>query len=954
MSEYPRGSEWRRWDLHIHTPLSYFSNQFPKTNGEIDWDRYLTRLEQSGIAVAGITDYFTIDGYKTLLDFKRQGRLQGITLLPNVEFRLDKFISARSDGASPRRLNYHVIFSESVAPQDIEDHFLHDLNFNYEDTPGEAGSRLSLKATNFTMSGERLLAQHARFSGMSALEVGAMTAVVDLKEITEKLASDPRFKGRYLLVLPAQDWDAIPWDGQDHLTRKLLLKGAHVVMASNPKTVSWCLGTPPYSGAPSNFAEEFGSLKPCVWGSDAHSLQSIGRPCTKRSEQAHQCSDEPGVCDLRHCWIKADPTFEGLRQILCEPADRVWIQAVDPTPAKSIFSLAEVHIAGVTANGELTITETTLPLNTSLVAVTGGKGTGKTALVDLLAHCFSDRQHTADRNSFVRRIALDAPTLEVELTFLGGNAFAKHLNDGVFFEDGAVAYIAQGELERYIDEHSDLNEYIHSLIFSSAAIKDTVISFEYESQVKAVQELQNDVTAKGAVIAELEGQTSPQQLADVERAGKEAKGELKDVTSRLAQVEALLTKEAIEANSKRQERVSLLKASRDTLVAARDLTASALRAIDSDLVRLAGTIQRLNETIAQMGLGTSLAVPEYPDRTRLVEVGQAIAAKLRTVVAEIEEDEKKISATTVELGQHRKLLAKKQELEGKIAQLRERYKTLQQAKERLVQERTARQAAFKGLLEGVIAQRSRYSDVIAAFGEAKEKILEDLDFAATVTCDAESLIQDLEALVDNRAVHVAGADRSASVCAPIVGLLERYARGDTALSDDIAREVERLRSELATKLKRAVGLVALDRVLYQSRLGVYPLAKYKGTALDRLSLGQKATVLIKIYLAEDDKPIIIDSHDDHLDNEYIMAELVGAIREAKQYRQVIIASNNGNVVMNSDAEQVIVAHRDSGTISYVSGALEDPEVREMALSVLEGGREAFQRRQAKYRIDVGR
>lgn len=129
-----------------------------------------------------------------------------------------------------------------------------------------------------------------------------------------------------------------------------------------------------------------------------------------------------------------------------------------------------------------------------------------------------------------------------------------------------------------------------------------------------------------------------------------------------------------------------------------------------------------------------------------------------------------------------------------------------------------------------------------------------------------------------------------------------------------------------------------------------PTARYKRTSLDRLSLGQKATVLIKIYLAEGEQPIVIDSHDDHLDNEFIMEELVGSIREARNFRQVIVASNNGNVVVNSDADQVVVAQRQNGEISYVSGGMEDPEIRNHVLRVLEGGYEAFRRRQQKYRI----
>jgi sulfur carrier protein ThiS len=82
-----------------------------------------------------------------------------------------------------------------------------------------------------------------------------------------------------------------------------------------------------------------------------------------------------------------------------------------------------------------------------------------------------------------------------------------------------------------------------------------------------------------------------------------------------------------------------------------------------------------------------------------------------------------------------------------------------------------------------------------------------------------------------------------------------------------------------------------------------------------------------------------------------MSELVEALREAKKHRQVIIVSNNGNVVVNSDAEQLIISSRDNnGIISYISGSLEYPPIRDRALAVLEGGYEAFNKRQQKYRI----
>jgi hypothetical protein len=256
---------------------------------------------------------------------------------------------------------------------------------------------------------------------------------------------------------------------------------------------------------------------------------------------------------------------------------------------------------------------------------------------------------------------------------------------------------------------------------------------------------------------------------------------------------------------------------------------------------------------------------------------------------------------------------------------------------------------FKKLLETIEDKKAQYSKLIGTFAGAKEEILADLDFHTHVAFDDRALLNLMEELLDNRQVEVLGSASAPSALSPVIDMFEALAAGNGEI-DAVVTETSRLANELRTKLKKAISSENFYRALYHSYLSVRPVVLYKQTHLDRLSLGQKATVLMKIYLAEGDNPIIIDSHDDHLDNEYIMEELVGALRHAKSYRQVIVASNNGNVVVNSDAEQVIVAQRISGVISYVSGSLEDPEIRAKAVKVLEGGPDAFRKRQEKYRM----
>ena len=306
---------------------------------------------------------------------------------------------------------------------------------------------------------------------------------------------------------------------------------------------------------------------------------------------------------------------------------------------------------------------------------------------------------------------------------------------------------------------------------------------------------------------------------------------------------------------------------------------------------------------------------------------------MRNVVHLIEAKEKSIKNLTDEMRQHAVLLEKRRAAEVERGKLMAQWNTLQAERATLKEKRENRSRLFRELLNSVVEQRHQYVMIIKKFSASKDAVLSDLDFEAELRFDRDKLLWAIEDLADNRRVQIVRADRTPAVCDRATEALQRVACGDEGDIDATVGEVDGLAERLKPNLKTARTGTVLDlyRVLYQSYLTVRPTARYKRTSLDRLSLGQKATVLIKIYLAEGDEPIIIDSHDDHLDNEFIMDELVGAIRQARNFRQVIVASNNGNVVVNSDADQVIVAHRREGEISYLSGAMEAPEIRTRAL-----------------------
>ena len=113
-------------------------------------------------------------------------------------------------------------------------------------------------------------------------------------------------------------------------------------------------------------------------------------------------------------------------------------------------------------------------------------------------------------------------------------------------------------------------------------------------------------------------------------------------------------------------------------------------------------------------------------------------------------------------------------------------------------------------------------------------------------------------------------------------------------------------------------------------------------------MGQKGIALLKLFLAEGDTPLVIDQPEENLDNKFIYEELVNAFREAKKKRQIILATNNANLVVNTDTDQIIVANFSDNLISYSMGSIENPGIREEIMPILEGGVEAFRKREMKY------
>jgi hypothetical protein len=484
-----RGSVWRKWDLHIHTPLAVFNNQFPQLQNGPDWERYLAAMEAvADVPVVGVTDYFSIEGYRKIKEFKDRGRLANIQLLlPNIEFRLDWMIPTSPDPKTEqvKKINAHVIFSDLVSPEDIEDHFLRQLTFAAVGDSQTTNEKCALTRHQLEQLGRRLKEQHSAFTDLPDYRVGCQNASVNFSDLKQVL-HDHRsvFEGKYLIVLAGEGTGLISWDGQGHQQRKTLIQGSDAIFSPNPNDRAWALGQ--RGSTPEAFVREFGSLKPCIHGSDAHDLASIAKPK-----------------EDRFCWIKADTTFEGLKQITFEPADRVFIDDQPPTLKHPYRVIESVQIT----EAPDWFSYSPIPLNEDIVAIIGGKGAGKSALAELIAFAggsefFRKTKARELQDTFLSKASKRSPSnmkpitgVQITLCWKDGTKDTAIVNEPLSHgqTEEKVKYLPQKFVEKVCapENHEDLVREIERVIFQRISRSDRLGASTFDdlrgTKTKAIQ-----------------------------------------------------------------------------------------------------------------------------------------------------------------------------------------------------------------------------------------------------------------------------------------------------------------------------------------------------------------------------------------------------------------------------------------------------------------------------------
>jgi hypothetical protein len=515
-----RGAIWRKWDLHVHTPDS-LTHPY-RGRGRDPWEAFFVGLESlpAQFKVIGINDYIFVDGYRKVLAAKHSGRLKNIDLfLPVIELRLNQFGGV---GGNLSKVNYHVIFSDEVSADTIESQFIAALANRFELSPEYAGLRKAWSALptrdSLTDLGNKIIESvpaEKRGQFKAPLVEGFNNLTFSLDTIQNALRNH-YFEGRYLTAIGKTEWADIRWNDQSIASNKHLINDVDIVFVAAESPEAWRRAQESLAAANVN-----AQLFDC---SDSHHFADVVD------------KDRLGNC---YTWIKADTTFAGLRQAIIEYADRVFVgdlpgklKHIERHSTKFLKAIEVRKSSGSSLDEEWF--DFKLELNPDLVALVGNKGSGKSALLDILALLGSTRQ--SDYFSFLNKDRFRQPrtnkaghfTATVE--WESGDTRSRKLDESVASSEvEAVKYIPQSFLETICNETSDrgalaFDSELKAVIFSHVAEADrlghqsldALLDYKTSQISGAIDLLQSDLKGVNEDIVDLEGQATEEYRDRIE------------------------------------------------------------------------------------------------------------------------------------------------------------------------------------------------------------------------------------------------------------------------------------------------------------------------------------------------------------------------------------------------------------------------------------------------------
>ncbi len=906
MTNY-KGSFWSKWDLHVHTPDSIVSEY----GG--NWGRFIDDIENlpEEFKVIGINDYIFLEGYKRVVEEHQNGRMQNIELfLPVIELRVDKFGGSRN---SLSRVNYHVVFDSSITAHQIETQFLAALSRYYKVSPEylelTEGNHWQAIPTRESLKdlGRMIIEsvpEDQRVNYGTPLIEGFNNFNVSLEAINAAL-DNSYFKGKYLTAVGKTEWADIKWTGQSIAEKKTIINDVDMVFIS--------------SDIVKNYDKSRKSLT-------ESSVNDRLLDCS----DAHRFSDSDDKDRIGKCftWIKSDATFEGLKQALHDFEHRVKISESAPVIPplridKTVFKFpSDTMLKGSGIEDDFCYRgEHSINLSPYLTCIIGGRGSGKSTYLNLLnekskpgSSLFFKKnklQSVSGNTSISNCVDIDATVDLMDIEFLSQNSIeefamnSKGLTESIFSR--LFKLDVSGRLKGKADESNQFYQNLNSKLENVGEKHDLIAK-----KIKSERELAANEKLVSS-FASNEYKTLNDELSEVNKKYQRILTWKNRFNELEADIDGLVSKygfELPEENNPYSELFSDLFSVLEELKSLKNEGSAGgdRKEIESDAAKLEEELlaqryikqQQLDVYLDDKGFSQENLTDVSNASRRISELKEEIPHYLYQIdlvtkkidELSLNEDSKTVYEQAISDALN-PINNKLQNLSVEVKPIKLEYKWNTNSFDVSIV-----QYLYKSI--SLVNEKPPRVDRI-------KLAIESIDFEEIT--DQNDL---LEYFIDDKQVSK--------------GLHEYFSILKNYDQFMVAIEIEKQNCDKH-------GTITIS---------------YDNRPIQDTSFGQRCTAAIVVLIMLGNTPLIIDEPEAHLDSSLIAKYLVELVKNVKINRQLIFATHNANFVINGDAELIHILEIDEKNAAKRSStSIENLDQRHRLLS-LEGGIEAFKKREQRY------
>ena len=905
-----RGSEWRKWDLHFHTLSSYDYKDKSVTNQEI-----IDTLAKNEISVVAITDHHTMD-IDRIQKLQQLSKDKGITVLPGIEFLAD------ARGKDP--IHFIGIFSGTSNISYIWGQLKNTTNIKQIEGSNKKHNEVYCDLID-TM---KLIKE---LGGITTIHAGSKTN--NIENITNSLP--------HAIAQKEDIVDLVDIYELGKVTDK--------------------------EGYIKNVFPNIGKYIPMIIASDNHDIKNYSLK--------------------ENCWIKADPTFEGLKQIIYEPEERVRIQYEKPDFKEDKEIIDKVKF--ISPNNKFSNEE--IYFNPNLNVIIGGKSSGKSILLYSIAKTLlaDTKDKLLFKNNNEERYNLKSidSDFDFEITTKAGisQKMLDRENDNSVIPN--IKYIPQNELVKLAEPElsgkgESLNKLVRNLICEDTDSKqkyddfiknvkqydkereelinsyfetlDNIQNSETELKTKSNKEvLQTNIKTNSEKVEELNKKAGLsdeqiQQYKNFQEQQQQNQKRRELFNSDFSQTNAFLQELNKELSNLQERKNTFLQSIHKNEF--RGYYQDKLKFIDDSIVQLQGLISEIGTIINSEG-------------KRIFNTDNIFNEELKQINNEKSniEEELKLYQQNEEVKKQIRTFEESIEIDGKLLS------EIDSLNKKIEEKRQSIEEIKKDLFDLYKKSYYEYRNIVEQLKNRTKELEKDgLQIEGIAQLNFPKFYENILSFTDGR---------SASV--------QRY----NILKNKKTRTAKYEYSELESQIEKIFEDILKKEYPINTRFSEQEIIKkllddyfydyweitYKNDKLGEMSTGKASFVILMLIigLSKSKSPILIEQPEDNLDNRSVTKDLVSYLKMKKIERQIILVTHNANIVVNADAENVIVANQkgqnDKETTSlyrfdYINGAIENTfskietetdllksmGIKEHIADIVEGGKEAFKNRERKY------